>query len=355
MKWKMKIRLFSLLCWILTLVFFVVLVVWMDKIGDTVALYSTLSFAWIIDILLGCIAFLVFIASFSSSGKQTNKVLEVKDHEHQGNEPVQKKGIHKNPWFYVSMGLLIVVAYLFGKNNQLFLGSRENQPTNTIQPTIIVQPLIDTPTPTVQQKTYIAPTLDSDPPVHCKIHPNCGGGTMPLKQSECASSTCCGFPDGRWVFYKDNAQCDKDQGDNSSSGQSVPVIINQQTANKVPVFLSYGGYTIYCPSQNVGAVMSINSTMESKKSQWATDYNNCADTFFNTDSCYLSCESINNNDLDICRTTYGYTGDNYNACTNQVWDNYSTCIRKCPSSSSACDWVYAEQKSLSSQISNLCK
>lgn len=55
-------------------------------------------------------------------------------------------------------------------------------------PITIEQPSL-TPVPTtaskLQQKTYIAPTVDPDPPVVCNISANCGGGTTPLKQSEC--------------------------------------------------------------------------------------------------------------------------------------------------------------------------
>lgn len=49
-----------------------------------------------------------------------------------------------------------------------------------------------------------------DPPVHCSIHENCGGGTTPLKQSECDNSICCQIGD-EWIFYKDKDQCAKDQ------------------------------------------------------------------------------------------------------------------------------------------------
>jgi len=82
----------------------------------------------------------------------------------------------------------------------------------TVTPTVT-----QSPAPTFLPPPKVIATIDPDPPVHCKLSQECGGGTTPLKQSECASSTCCGFPGGKWVFYKDKNQCLKDQGQNSSS------------------------------------------------------------------------------------------------------------------------------------------
>lgn len=68
------------------------------------------------------------------------------------------------------------------------------------------------------QKKAIKPTqsLDqSDRPVHCNVHPNCGGGTTPLTKAECDNSICCQIGD-EWIFYKDKEQCEKDQEKNSS-------------------------------------------------------------------------------------------------------------------------------------------
>jgi hypothetical protein len=241
----------------------------------------------------------------------------------------------------------LIVVYLYGKNNSLFLGSSGSHDP-VLAPTIKI---LDTPTPTptpMPTPIYIAPTVDPDPPVLCNVNPNCGGGTTPLRQSECNNSTCCQIGD-KWIFYKDKVQCGRDQV-GKNSGASVPVQQTLQNSNKTPVFLSYGGYTVYCPAQNVGAVMSINSTMESKKTQWATDYNACTDTFFKTNSCYVSCKSTDGSGWSAC----SYGSPDYDTCMKQASDNYSGCISKCPSSADACNWVYFEQKSLTSQINNLC-
>lgn len=68
------------------------------------------------------------------------------------------------------------------------------------------------------QKKIVQPTQipdQSNQPVHCNIHPNCGGGSTPLTKAECEKSICCQI-DNKWIFYKDNKQCEKDQRKNSS-------------------------------------------------------------------------------------------------------------------------------------------
>lgn len=56
-------------------------------------------------------------------------------------------------------------------------------------------------------------TVVNDPnaPIHCNIHPDCGGGTIPLKQFECENSTCCQMRDKSWKFYTDRSKCTSDQ------------------------------------------------------------------------------------------------------------------------------------------------
>ena len=69
------------------------------------------------------------------------------------------------------------------------------------------------PTPKVVKYKTNNPTVDSDPPIHCNIGPNCGGGTIPLKKSECDNSTCCQIGN-QWIFYKDRNKCTEDQKKN---------------------------------------------------------------------------------------------------------------------------------------------
>lgn len=170
----------------------------------------------------------------------------------------------------------------------------------------------------------------------CNIHADCGGGTVRMSYSQCMKP-CSGKA-------------------NTNTAPAVVYVTSAPSANKTPVFLSYGGYTVNCPTQNVGAVMSINSTMESKKAEWAKNYSDCTDRYFSTSACPVECKNNNQSGLDSCYAQYGYSGESSNACTKVVWDGYSSCIGKCsPNSAESCQYVYAEQKSLSSQITNLCK
>lgn len=171
---------------------------------------------------------------------------------------------------------------------------------------------------------------------NCNFPAECGGGMKRISKSECDK------PCTRVSSTNQN----NSQSNNSSSSNN---------SDKTPVFISFGGYTIYCPAGNVGAVMTINSTMEGKKEEWAKRHHECAQSFMNTDSCYVSCKSAYNSDWSKCTSTYGYSGDEYSFCTKEVGDNHYSCIKGCPSSAEHCDYVYAEMRSMSNQISNLCK
>ncbi len=156
---------------------------------------------------------------------------------------------------------------------------------------------------------------------------------------------------GDWDCYYKNSQSNP-----STSGVSNPSSGN--TPSKVPVFLSSFGYVLYCPPQNVGAVQSINSTIESKKSQWQSDYNNCISNFQNTNSCYTTCKNSESNELSSCPNPANpsVSVSEYEVCNNQATNDYGNCIAKCPASdqTQACSVVSAEQNDLDSQIENLC-
>lgn len=164
--------------------------------------------------------------------------------------------------------------------------------------------------------------------VNCSIHVSCGGGTKSMKKSEC-EKPCTPLP-----------------GYTTTTPATTTTTNN---ATKTAVFISYGGYTVYCPAQNVGAVMTIANTMESKKMEWAKNYNDCSDLYTNSDSCWVNCR--NTHSWASCN----YGTPEYTACSDAVSASYTSCISACPSISSHCDYVYAEQKNLSSQINNLCK
>jgi len=185
-----------------------------------------------------------------------------------------------------------------------------------------------------------------DPLVNCTVSTNCGGGTRQLKQSICNQSTCCQVG-STWLFYESKDKCIQDQQNYNNQNKNTNVYIptSQPSQNKVPVFLSYLGYTKYCPSQNVSAVQSIDSTMSSKKSEWLTQRNQCVDNLFNTDSCYLTCKSNYTNEFMACTST---------ECQNQSSSELKVCFSKCPLINDVCDWVDSERKNLISQIDNLC-
>lgn len=148
-------------------------------------------------------------------------------------------------------------------------------------------------------------------------------------------------------YYSQNTSSNSNNNDTQQNS-------NSQTTDKKAVFLTYGQYTIYCPEQNIDAVKSIDATMKSKSMEWAESYNNCADQFFDTDSCYVSCASIEKNDLNNCYSQFGYSGEESKSCTDPIWDEYSNCISQCSSAYTQCSWVYYEKDYLYSQIETLC-
>lgn len=90
-----------------------------------------------------------------------------------------------------------------------------------------------------KETALIYSTPNPNPMVYCNVHPNCGGGTKLLKQNECSSSTCCGFSDGRWIFYKDKTQCSEDQQNSQPN--------NKTTTNlgSLKIHCSYNGGSEY--------------------------------------------------------------------------------------------------------------
>ncbi|HRN95852.1 MAG TPA: CAP domain-containing protein [Candidatus Levybacteria bacterium] len=240
------------------------------------------------------------------------------------NSPLHRENVLNNK--YTEIG----VAYKY----DMFQGSKQ----------VVVVQMFGKPQISSNLPQNTQQTLNPNEPVHCNVHPNCGGGTKPLTRQECENSICCGVGDNKWEFYTDKSQCHTNTQNNNNSN-----------SYNTPMFNSFGGYTMYCEPQNVSAAQSIISTMESKKTQWAKDYLDCSNRFYDNDSCSQSCKNVNSSELNTCYASYGYSGDQSSACTKTAWDNYSNCIKSCPLPSTSCDWVYTEQKLLSSQLSSLCK
>jgi len=242
---KNKARWISLFCWIASLVFFGILLVWMNKVGDQKPLYQTLANIWIFDILFGIVSFVVLIVSSANSGnKLAEKEKTVKKVETQKVQNIQTF----NPWFALSMVLLVVLAYLVGTKNSTFLGfttTATPTPTSQIMPSVTQVPLV-----TTKPNTYI----DPDPPVHCKVHEKCGGGTKPLKKSECDNSICCTYPDGTAKFLLSKSECNSSSSDTTTNQ-------NGSGTNKVLINIDDGGGltkgSFYCYSNAVNHLADL--------------------------------------------------------------------------------------------------
>jgi len=196
-------------------------------------------------------------------------------------------------------------------------------------PTIELQMVTASPEPTTiptpiqkyTQKVY--PTKDPDPPVLCNISDKCGGGTKPLKQSECNNSTCCQIGD-KWIFYQDKSQCTRDQG-----GQ-VKYPVQQTPGNNYYCWNNAYGYAYYTSSGD-------QCNLDNSKSG---AYKICMDTQkIKSNTCSSSCKLQSDKDSGVC--AWAYTGSNagiennsdkYGECLNGpggVSENYGICLGKC--------------------------
>jgi len=190
---------------------------------------------------------------------------------------------------------------------------------------------------------------ENDPIVTCSISPECGGGSRQMRKSECDQTTCCQIGD-KWYFYLSRDKCLEDQKSKNSDKN------NSSYRQKVPVFISYLGYTIYCPQENVSTIQSINQTMESKKSEWNRNYDNCVSFERENDPCRKSCKSQMESASWNCIQIYtDYLNSEYKACQNKVTDDYLSCNKECPDPYKTCEPFLAEQKYLSDEIYRLCK
>lgn len=273
----------------------------LDKVGSTLFLG---------DIFVGCVSFvLAFGFGILYYLKKMFKKSSPHQHtEHTESTPRITVAPANNLLVVLLVICLIFIAYLIGKDQAKFLSSKSE---NNLVPTVTVS----TPIPTAEQvRTQYIPvaTVDPDPPVLCNVNPNCGGGTKPLKQSECNNSTCCGFPDGSWVFYKDKNQCIADQKAKQPISETP----------MVPVFLTGYNYTRYCKPAGVDAVKSADvsyykalqdykSCLSDKARDSSTCSNGCRVYSDNTKytNCLNECSSINILGNDSCKITLDISGN----------------------------------------------
>lgn len=100
-------------------------------------------------------------------------------------------------------------------------------PSPTSKPTstpIIVRPVVN---------------VDPDPPVLCSISKECGGGTIPLKQSECANSVCCQNTPGYYVFYQDRSKGPCANSQKQTNPIAIPTYTNTYVDNYITCIVSY--------------------------------------------------------------------------------------------------------------------
>lgn len=127
------------------------------------------------------------------------------------------------------------------------------QPTNTPRPT---RKPSKTPTPTtaiVRQKPA-QQQVDPDPPVHCPIHEKCGGGTVPLKRSECDNMVCCG-PNGQQSKWLTKQECESWRN-STEGGGSAPV------GNEKVAVNPFGNRIFYCPPSSVESVKELGRVIQ---------------------------------------------------------------------------------------------
>lgn len=165
---------------------------------------------------------------------------------------------------------MIIPLGIMARQNDLL--KHQVQQQFTLPPTPTLAP---TATPTTKPTTKstnraVQPTTDPDPPVHCNISEQCGGGSKPLKQSECNSRTCCETKDG-WK-YIEKKECEALHGSYNAE--------TQKKADRIPVFV--GGVTYNCDASAETAVKDaynayINSWEQARVKAKTCTYGTSAD------------------------------------------------------------------------------
>jgi len=218
-----------------------------------------------------------------------------------------------------------ILAYTDSHPNLLLSLQNKVDKVNSTWPTITpLETPTDTPTPIPQ--VYQPP---ADPPVLCNIDPKCGGGTTPLKQSECNNSTCCQIGN-KWIFYKDKNQCILDQkaynGNNTSNSNSGLILC-------VKSFGTFWDTQSDCDSTPNTAPAQTNSqsntqvpTATPQPTQQpqpvdATAYNNCRSNAQNT----------YNQQQQSCMVQYGGGSGAGQACIQIAQQNEQQALNNCNS------------------------
>lgn len=330
--------------WIVTLLVFVVSLLINAKFDDYgINLFNSefLSGLFFFNILVGINT---FIATVVTSIKKNNKVSFI----------ASNIFIISLVYFFLNISVFAVEGFK-AKNDEGYKNKYYVEITPTPLPT--AEPTV---TPKVIPKKTIKPVqkvVDTDPIVNCTMSAECGGDIRKVKESECKNGTCCQIGSS-WIFYTSKQKCIDDQNKARPNTVNNPQIVPttavyvpyESHAGKVAVFLSYNNSTTYCPPQNVEAVKSIVSSIESKKSGWDSKYNECVSSFKNTDGCWVNCKNISTNEVATC--VYG-TSD-YSPCIDRIAQSFIACNNSCTNPDKQCQFAYSERSNLISQITNLC-
>lgn len=238
---------------------------------------------------------------------------------------------------YYFLFLLLIGAFLLGAlsiNNTAFSRMLGLTTQATPTPSLAVAPSpTNTPMPT--------PTLDSNPIITCNIHESCGGGSKLLRHNVCSNSTCCGFSDGRWIFYESKAKCKQDQDaqNNQQPQQQNQNQSPQGSRNKVQVVVDdMGGITkgtFYCYEDRANVIANLQNDIRIKQtvadvcnsnenSKVQSCANNCPTSSDITVSEISAC-------IDNCSSSIrGNCADKNNAVGDLRWQLHAEVLKSCP-------------------------
>lgn len=148
---KLLIRRFSFTIWIASLLGFVFLLIWMNKVSSPSPLYDTLAFSWLSDIGVGILSFLVMSFTFVTNGKLKSK------HPSIWHRPI-------SIWHGIAGVSLIILMTGFVIKNPMFL-EFTTAPTPMPTETVVPSPTLKVAEPTQpirpSAKTSPAPSTDA--------------------------------------------------------------------------------------------------------------------------------------------------------------------------------------------------
>lgn len=101
---KINARLISLICWLLSIFFFALLLVWMNSVDDKLPLYQTLGVIFLGDIFFGAISFLILAFSLTRIRKLSDSI----------NHSLFFKTVRYFKWGFAAVWLGALIAFTVG-------------------------------------------------------------------------------------------------------------------------------------------------------------------------------------------------------------------------------------------------